>query len=79
MNKVYLVNNNGKKKKKPLRIIESDIRTGLRAVITGACLEPLFTGQAKEILSVAEMRDFMEELIEKKYGYWRKSINYLWV
>ena len=73
MNKVYLVNNNGKKKKKPLRIIESDIRTGLRAVITGACLEPLFTGQAKEILSVAEMRDFMEELTYKSLDEWGRA------
>lgn len=73
MNKVYLANNSGKKRKKPLRVIESDVRTGLRVAIVGACLEPLFTGQAKEILSVAEMKTFMEELTYNSLTEWGKA------
>lgn len=72
MNNVYL-NSAAGNKKKSLTIIESDIRMGLRAVINCACLEPNFTGQAKDILSVDEMEKFMFNLTYKSLEEWAKA------
>ena len=75
MNKVYLnsIQNNGKKKKKNITITESDIKSGLRVIIDAACLEPLFTGQAKEVLSVDGMKSFIEELTIRSLEEWGKA------
>ena len=75
MNRVYLntLQSNGKKKKKNISINESDVRTGLRLVIDAACLEPLFTGQAKEVLSVDGMEIFMEQFVFNSLTEWGKT------
>lgn len=73
MNDVYLVSGANTKKKNKLKIIESDIRGGLRVVLDVAMLEPTFNGQAKEELSSNEMELFVRELTEKSLEKWGKE------
>lgn len=68
MNKVYL---EGKKTK--VTIINNDILNGLVCVIMAAHLKPVFTGQAKEILSNAELKDFTKNVVIKGLEEWSKS------
>ena len=80
MNKIYLASASSvtkgkdkKKDKKPLQIIEADLRVGLRACIDVALLEPNFTGQAKDVLSVPEMEAYMKEITIKSLEEWQAS------
>ena len=68
MNKVYLA---GKKTK--VTIINTDIYTGLRAVVSASHLHPIFTGQSKEILSNAELKDYVKNVIMNGLDEWAKS------
>lgn len=67
MNKIYL-NNNSK-----LVIISNDIKVGLKCIISAAHLEPLFTGQAKEILSNEDMFNFVRTLTISSLEQWSKE------
>jgi len=75
MNKIFLNNGNtnSKSAKKKLTIIESDIRTGLRAAIDVAHLTPNFTGQAKEVLSNDDMEEFVKQLTIDSLEQWSKE------
>lgn len=55
MNKIYLANN------KKLTVNINDIKTGLRAIVSVFHIKPLFTGQSKEVFSVEEAKDFVQE------------------
>lgn len=68
MNKVYLT---GKKTK--ATVINSDIYTGLRAVVSASHLHPIFTGQSKEILSNAELKEYTKDVIFNALDEWSKS------
>ena len=72
MNKIYLTSSN-KKKKNKLTINATDIKTGLKAVIAVAHLEPVFTGQAKDILSNEDMHAFVKDLTLRSLQDWSKS------
>lgn len=72
MNSVFLISSNTKKKSK-LKIVESDIRNGLRAALDVAMLDPTFNGQAKEELSSDEMEVFVKDLTEKSLDQWAKE------
>lgn len=67
MNKIYLVNS------KKLSVINADIRTSLKAIISVAHLKPVFSGQAKEILDNADMYDFVKDLVTKSLEVWSKD------
>lgn len=67
MNKIYLANN------KKLSVINGDIRTSLKAIISVAHLKPVFSGQAKEILDNADMYDFVKDLVNKSLEVWSKD------
>lgn len=67
MNKFYLSN------KSKLIISNNDIRSGLRAVISVAHLEPEFTGQAKENISNIDLIPFLKELTIKSLEEWFKK------
>ena len=67
MNDIYL----GAKSK--ISVIGSDIRVGLNAYIAVAHLEPIFTGQAKEILSNEEMNPFVRTLVMTSLDKWSKD------
>lgn len=67
MNKIYL----GKNTK--LTVINSDVKTGLKAMINAAHLEPNFTGQAKEILSNEDMYEFVYQLTLDSLNNWYKT------
>ena len=68
MNKIFL---NGKKK--AVSVINSDILYGLKAVISAAHIEPVFTGQAKEHFSNKEMRSFVSNAVMKGLDEWAKA------
>ena len=70
MNNIYLANQKSKDK---LKIISADIKNGLNLVISAAHLEPVFTGQAKEVLSNADMLGFCKEVVMKALDGWSKS------
>lgn len=64
MNKIFI---SGKSK---LTITNADIKTGLKCIISVAHLKPTFTGQAKEILSNEDMKDFVKELVVEGLNIW---------
>lgn len=68
MNNIYLINSKGK-----IKVVASDIKTGLNVMISAAHLEPVFTGQAKEILSNQDMIGFCKEVMMKGLDEWAKS------
>ena len=72
MNKVYLTNSAGKKKK-DLKITAADTRVGLKAVLSVAHLEPIFSGQAKEILSNEDMGPFIKNGVIEALEDWSKN------
>lgn len=66
INKIYL----GEKSK--ISIINNDIKTGLRAVIAAAHLNPVFAGQFKGILSNEDMYKYIKDLTIKSLEDWSK-------
>lgn len=75
MNKIYLVSNNKntKKKKNQIKVIPSDIKSGLCAIINAAALEPQYSAQAKEVLSNPEMHDFCKDTVVNGLNEWSQS------
>lgn len=73
MNKIFLVNSSGKKNKKELKITAADTRVGLKAVLSVAHLEPIFSGQAKEILSNEDMQPFVKNGVIESLEQWSKD------
>ena len=72
MNKVYLVNSSGKKSK-DLKVTAADTRVGLKAVLNVAHLEPIFSGQAKEILGNEDMAPFIKNGVIDGLDEWSKN------
>ena len=70
MNKIYLVNQKSKDK---LVIASADIRTGLNIFVNAAHLEPIFSGQAKDMLTNSDMVPFCKEVITNGLNEWSKS------
>lgn len=70
MNNIYLANQKSKDK---LKIIPADIKNGLNIMISAAHLEPIFTGQAKEIMSNQDMVGFCKEVVMKGLDEWSKA------
>ena len=68
MNKIYLTDN-----RKKTKVIASDIKNGLNVMISAAHLEPLFTGQAKELLSNKDIEPFVKDLVIKGLDEWSKN------
>lgn len=68
MNKIYLNAKNNKTK-----VISADVDCGLCIMISAASLEPIFTGQAKEILSNTEMEPFAKEVVMRALDEWSKT------
>jgi DNA gyrase subunit B len=66
MNKIYLTSNK-------LVVVNNDIKTGLKAIVSVAHLEPIFTGQAKEILSNEDMFYFTKNLLLDGLAQWIKE------
>lgn len=73
MNNIYLVDVDKSKKKKDLRIIGNDIKTGLKGIVHGLHLYPTFTSQAKEFLSNEDIKVFLEQNIPKWLEEWTKK------
>lgn len=69
MNKVYLANN----KKNKLQVINNDIKLGLKAIISVKHLEPVFTGQAKDILGNEDMEPFVKQVVIESLEQWSKE------
>ena len=66
MNNIYLSNN------KKLTIINSDVKTALKAVVVAAHIDPIFIGQSKAILSNKDMADFIKNTTIKALNDWSK-------
>lgn len=71
MNTVYLANQKAKKNK--LTVTFADIKNGLNVMISAAHIDPEFTGQAKEILSNADMVPFCKEVVLNGLDEWSKT------
>ena len=67
MNKIYLP------EKSKISITNVDIRTGLKAVVFGALLNPIFAGQFKGILTSEEMRPFIKDLTVSALEKWAQE------
>ena len=67
MNKFYLSS------KSKLSITNNDIRSGLKAIVSVAHLEPEFTGQAKENISNTDLVPFVKELTIQYLTEWSKK------
>lgn len=70
MNTVFLTNQKSKTK---TVVTFNDIKAGLNIMISAAHLEPVFTGQAKEILSNDDMIPFCKDVVMKGLDEWSKS------
>ncbi len=68
MNNIYLANQKGKTK-----VTFVDINNGLNVMIDAAHIDPLFTGQAKEILSNEDMVGYCKEVVMKGLDEWSKA------
>ena len=68
MNNIYLANQKGK-----IKVISADIKNGLNIMIDAAHLEPIFTGQAKEIISNEDMIGYCKEIVMKGLDDWSKA------
>lgn len=71
MNKIYLKDSNSKRKNK-ITISNVDIRSCLNGVVSVSHLEPIFTGQAKEILSNEDIKGFVKNLMLNRLEEWSK-------
>lgn len=69
MNKVYLAS----LKKNKLSVIKSDIKSGLKAIITVSHLKPIFDGQSKEKLSNDDMLPFVRDTTIELLDTWSKN------
>lgn len=69
MNKIYLTD----REKQKIKVNASDVRTGLKVMISAWHLEPQFTGQAKEVLSNQEFKPFAKEVIMNGLDKWSKA------
>ncbi len=67
MNKIYLAGN------KKLSVTATDIRTGLRAIVSIKHLYPLFSGQSKEFFSEASMKPYATETTIAAIDEWTKK------
>ena len=67
MNKIYL------NEKSKISITNVDIKTGLKAVVFGALLNPVFAGQFKGILTSEEMKPFMKDLTIASLEKWAQE------
>ncbi len=67
MNKIYLANNN------KITIQNSDIKSGLKAVVSAFHLVPMFSGQAKEIFSNEDMIPFIKTLVKQGLDEWIRT------
>lgn len=70
MNNIYLSNQKAKQKTK---VVKADIFSGLNVVISAACLEPIFVGQAKEQLQNPEMVDYCKDVVMRGLDQWSKA------
>ena len=70
MNNIFLA---GQKSKKPLTVINADIKAGLKASISAFCLKASYTGQSKEVLYVPEMVPFIAQLVTRELDNWAKT------
>ena len=69
MNKTYLTD----REKQKLKIVSSDVYTGLKLMISAFHLEPQFTGQAKERFSNADFKPFAKDVVMSVLDGWAKS------
>lgn len=67
MNRIFL----GKNSK--IQVQNSDIKSGLKAVISVFHIKPLFSGQAKEILSNADLAPFIKDMVNVGLDDWMKK------
>lgn len=67
MNKIYLPKNS------KISTINSDIKAGLKAVVSVMHLEPIFAGQAKEILSNEDIKPFIKSLVDQGLDEWSRT------
>ena len=68
MNKVFMPSTRSK-----VKVLPTDIRVGLTMAIDSASLNPIFTGQAKEKLSNAEMEVFCKNTVSAAMDIWAKN------
>ena len=68
MNNVYLANS-----KKKISVNNSDIKQGLKAVVSVAHIKPIFSGQAKDILDNDDMYYYCRDLITATMDNWLKT------
>jgi DNA gyrase/topoisomerase IV subunit B len=66
MNRIYL-------NKSKITVVNNDIKCGLRAVVSVSHIEPMFSGQAKEIFSNRDIVPFIKILINEGLDEWCKT------
>lgn len=59
--------------KSKLQIKFDDIRSGMNVMLATAHLEPIFDGQSKSILSNAEMKPYVSEVVQRGLDKWAKE------
>lgn len=67
MNKIYL------NKRSKIKINNTDVKSGLRAIIAASHLHPIFSGQAKDELSNEDMEPYVKDVVIKSLDLWSQS------
>ena len=70
MNSIFLANQKAKNK---IKVSFSDIKTGLNCMISAAHLNPVLTGQSKELLDNSDMIPFCKDVVTKGLDQWSKT------
>ena len=68
MNKIYLANS-----KKNMKVIGSDVLTGIKAVISAAHMDVMFSGQAKNVCKNEDLVPFVKKVTIDTLNKWMKS------
>lgn len=68
MNKIFL-----KGTKSKITVINNDIKTGLKCIISAALLNPAYGGQNKEILTSSEITSYISNLVYLRLESWSKE------
>lgn len=69
MNNIYL----SSQKNSKIKVTFADIKSGLNVFISAAHLDPILTGQSKEMLSNEDMTGFCKEVVMKGLDNWSKT------
>ena len=69
MNKIYLTD----REKGKIKVMPNDVKIGLKLMVSGYHIDPIFTGQAKEVFSNEDFKPFAKGVVMEGLDQWAKN------